>query len=342
MFRTKIKALAVLALLSWILWGCGSESGSSSEGGVAAGTRLELLSDGVEECTPLVREPNPDTESSHYDISKWDGWRPGAKGAVLGTLFDPGIGGVACIHRVGEILDEHIGLVNTFADQWSSSGSYSSGGLTASVKTAVSNFDVPFLKADTKMIILDRLVTVEDTSRDLTIHMAFAQSGSGNQTIIEQYSEGQGTAGVFISQIQGDKLRVWFAGVSEADDLKVQVMWEGDKSDDSFLISVCTDAGSGADWEAMGGGYAGSGGSDIALIARNNVARQLAEKYYVYLTVNDLERGSKKEIWLASETPPGTDGVLAYINEDMDGYPGLGFLGPNAYPEGVEDLAWTE
>ncbi|HOJ14314.1 MAG TPA: hypothetical protein PLS81_09880 [Deltaproteobacteria bacterium] len=334
--RSLAAVIALSVLAACLVSGCGSESGSGSSS-VAPGTPLELFSEDVEACTPLLEEASPDEGT--YDISSWEGWDPEADKSVFGTLFDPGIGRIACIHKVAEILDTHIGLVNTFSDEWSSSGTYTSAGMTAEVDTTVPQFVLPFLGFDSRLIALEKMVTLRVPSDNLTLHMAFSQSGEGNQIVIEQYSKGQTEAGVFIAQRQASKTRIWYAGVSAGD--KVQLMWEGDTSGLSFMISVCTNAG-GGNWEAMGGGFTSSGGDDIAVMARNNVAVQLEDEYYVHLTLNALEEGAAGQVLLASDNPPGTSGALAYINVDMDGYPGLGYLGPDAYPEDADALAWED
>jgi len=331
--KKTLLSFALMIASAWILSGCGSEGGTGEDGGVTPGTELALFSEKVRESTPYLEETSPGTGT--FDLSSWGGWDPGATHAVLGTLFDSGIGARACIHTVAQTLDDHIELVNSFTQNWGASGTYTAGGMTASVQTDVPAFVVPYLGFDTRFIALDRLVTLEKPSDGLTVHMAFAQSPGGNQTIIEQYTRGTGEAGVYIAQIQQDKVRIWYAGVSGAGGNKVQVLWEGNTTDQTFKISVCTNAAGGS-WEAMGGGSVSSSTGEIAVMARNNAASQA---YYVVLARSELERGRQADIVSAATDPPGTAGAEVYINEENGLC--LGFLGTGAYPDDIGDLAWS-
>lgn len=321
--------LAGLVLLALILAGCGSEGGTADDGGaVTPGTELALFTDKVKACTPYLDDPSPSPGS--YNLEGWSGWDPGATNTVLGTLFDPGIGEDQCLYAQIELLDAHIELVNTFAEDWETSGTYSENGLNAVVNTDVTTVTIPYLNVDSPP--MERLVTLNDPAHGLTIHMAFTQTGTG-QTIVSQYVQGD-ESGVYYAWFLGDKAGIWHASVR---DRKVQIVWEGNTAEKTFKISECSDA-AGLNWEAMGGGCIASPSDEMAFMARNHATGWSGDEYYLSITYGELEDGDEQTIMGAATDPPGSTGVLAYITEGNSQC--LGFLGVREYPDSVDELAW--
>lgn len=331
MIALRIRTVLAALVAAVVLAACGSESGSNGQGGVAAGTKLAAFTDKVRSCTPYLEEASP--SEGTYDLSAWSGWDPGATRTVLGTLFDEGIGEDACIHKVVQTIDSHIGLVNTFSEQWGSAGTYTSGNMTATVVTDVPEFEIPFWGYELP-ILFDRLITLEDSSSGLTVHMAFAQYGGDNQIVVGQYTLKTAEAGVYIAQIQDGKVMISYAGLSETTGVKVQIMWEGNTDEETFKISVCTNA-AGGNWEAMGGGGVSSSSEQIALMARNNAT---AQTYYIVLTKGELEEGRRVTIVSAATDPPASTGIESYISEESSAC--LGFFDTGDYPASLTDLAW--
>ncbi len=331
MNRSCVSMLSALFFLSLILGGCGSEgSDSDDSGGVTPGTGLEVFTGKVKACTPYLKESRPSTGS--YGLKEWNGWDPQATDTVLGKLFDPGIGGDECIYTQLEILDSHIELVNTFADEWGTSGTYTKSGITAVVNTDATIKTIPFLGPNFSLI--KRLVTLNDSSKGLTVHMAFSQT-STSQVVISQYVQGS-ESGVYYAEFLEDKVKFWCASV---DNHKVQIMWEGNTEQKTFKISECTDA-AGLNWEVIGGGSIDPLVDEMAFMARNHATNFSADEYYLAIALGDLEDGDEQEIINAATNPPGATGVLAYITEGNSLC--LGFLGVYEYHDNVEDLAWED
>lgn len=323
--------LTGLLFIVLILAGCGSEGGDSDDGGdITPGTELALFTDKVKACSPYLEESSPSTGDN--DLQDWSGWDPGATNTVLGKLFDPGIGGEESIYTQLEILDSHIELVNTFADEWETSGTYTESGITAVVDTDATINTIPFLGPNFSLI--ERLVTLNDSSQGLTVHMAFSQT-STSQVVISQYVKAS-ESGVYYAEFLGDKVKFWCASVGTR---KVQLWWEGDTAEHSFKISVCTDA-AGLNWEAMGGGSIDPLVDEIAVMARNHATDFSADEYYLTISYGDLEDGDEQDIIDSATIPTTSTGVLAYITEGDDLC--LGFLDMYDYPDDIDDLAWEE
>jgi hypothetical protein len=94
----------------------------------------------------------------------------------------------------------------------------------------------------------------------------------------------------------------------------------------------------------MGGGSIASPSSEMAFMARNDQNSNSSDPgtYYITTTLNDLENGTLQQPISAPATPPNpnTDSVQAYITE---GNPNcIGFLGPDQYPNTLDDLAWSQ
>ncbi len=211
--------------------------------------------------------------------------------------------------------------------------------MTAVVDTTFTTVTIPYWSDLDTQDTMDRLVTLTDPTKDLTINMAFYQSG-GNQTIVEQYVMGNAVSAAFYGKVVGTNVRIWFARIG---DHKVQGMWEGNTSSKTFKISECTNA-SGGNWEVMGGGSIASSSSEMAFMARNNQNTNSSDSdtYYITTTLSSLENGTLQPIINAFAQPPNpnTDSVQAYIIEGNDSC--LGFLGIGQYPNTLEDLAWVQ
>ncbi|HQI82238.1 MAG TPA: hypothetical protein PLR71_11865, partial [Deltaproteobacteria bacterium] len=135
---------------------------------------------------------------------------------------------------------------------------------------------------------------------------------------------------------EGDKVRIWHASVG---DRKVQMWWEGNTAEYWFKISECTDA-AGLNWEAMGGGSIDPVAGGMAIMARNNATNFSEDRYYLTLSLDELEDADEVDIIDGGEAPPSGTGVLAYITEGNSLC--LGFLGVREYPDEVDDLAWEQ
>ncbi|HPI93888.1 MAG TPA: hypothetical protein PLT09_06445 [Deltaproteobacteria bacterium] len=331
MNKSRIGILTGLVLFALILAGCGSEGGDSDDSGtITPGTELTLFTDKVKACTPYLEDSRPSTGDNN--LEEWSGWDPEATDTVLGKLFDSGIGEDECLYTQLEILDSHIEMANTFSDQWDTSGTYTEGGVTAVVDTSVTYVTIPFLNTDSPP--MERLMTLTDPAQGLNVHMAFAQTGTG-QTVVSQYVKGD-ESGVYYAWFIGNKVGIWLASVT---DRKVQIVWEGNTDEKTFKISECTDA-AGFNWEVMGGGSISSSVAEMAFMARNHATNLSDDEYYLSLTLGALEDGDERTIHDFSTDPPGSTGVLAYITEGNSLC--LGFLGVYEYPDDADDLAWED
>jgi hypothetical protein len=335
-------ALSAGALI--VLAGCGGGGGGGSNdtGGNGnktgpVGTKLGLYSDRVKSCTPYLSIGSLSSATGIL-LADWNSWSPDVSGSVLGKLFDPANGKDECIYSQVQVLDSHINLINQFSDQWLTSGTYTQGTMTAVVDTTATTVTIPFLGSDSPDT-MDRLVTLSDPAQNLTINMAFYQSGS-NQTIVEQYVMGNAVSAVLLARIIGSDVQIWFASIG---DHKVQGMWEGDTSSKTFKLSECTNASAG-NWEVMGGGSVANSTSEMAFMARNNQNNNSSDSdtYNITTTLNGLENDTLQSIFNADAKPPNpnTDMAQAYIT---DGDPEcFGFLGIQNYPNTLDDLAWGQ
>ncbi|HOS97720.1 MAG TPA: hypothetical protein PLU54_08710 [Deltaproteobacteria bacterium] len=319
-------------LVAVMLTGCGSEGSDEDGADITPGTELAYFTDKVKACMPYLERSSPSTGTT--DLKAWNGWNPRATSTVLGKLFDPGIGGDECLYTQLEILDSHIEMANAFADEWGTSGSYTKGGVTAVVDTSVTTVVIPYLGVDSPPV--SRLITMTDSSQDLTVHMAFSfLTNPPGQTLVSQYVKGT-ESGVYYAWFEGDKVRIWHASVG---DRKVQMWWEGNTAEYWFKISECTDA-AGLNWEAMGGGSIDPVAGGMAIMARNNATNFSEDRYYLTLSLDELEDADEVDIIDGGEAPPSGTGVLAYITEGNSLC--LGFLGVREYPDEVDDLAWEQ
>jgi hypothetical protein len=313
------------------LTACGTESNDST------GSALSTFSEEVKLCTPFLDGSGEDLGDNTLDA--WDAWDPQAQKSVLGKLFNPDIGQDECIVAQIEILDSHIAKVNEFIEYWGEDGTYTIGDMTAIIDNGTSSVYVPYLRgffADLSLISVEREITLTDSGDDLTIHMAFLNDG-GVEYIVTQYAIGSTQAGVYYTERDGDSLRVWHASVKTR---KVQFTWEGNTGEKWFKITQCSDAT--GNWEVMGGGSIVDEGIGMAFMARNDDTSSSNEEYYLTITLEELNNGTEPDdgiIALGTSTLSGS-GVLAYITE---GEPEcFGFLGPDAYPGSVGDLAWVQ
>ncbi|HVN70963.1 MAG TPA: hypothetical protein VMU10_02975, partial [Desulfomonilia bacterium] len=208
MNRSLSVLLASALVCVMILGGCGGGGGgggsSSSDNNnnnrnTTGGTKLSTYSDVVKSCTPYLTKGS--FTGGGVSLTAWNSWDPGASGSVLGKLFNPTNGKDECIYSQLQVLDAHIQLVNQFSDRWLTSGTYTQGSMSAVVDTTISSVTIPFL-APGKQDPIDRLVTVSVPAQNLTINMAFYQSG-GNQVVVEQYVIGDAESGVFYAMVMG-------------------------------------------------------------------------------------------------------------------------------------------
>jgi hypothetical protein len=327
-------ALIVLAGCGGGGGGGGNNSDDNGNNNGPVGTKLSLFTDQVKSCTPYLSLGSLSSATSNLMV--WNSWSPDASGSILGKLFDKANGQDECIYSQVQVLDSHINLVNQFSDRWLTSGTYTQGTMTAVVNTTATTVTIPFLGSDSPDS-MDRLVTLSDPTKDLTINMAFHQSG-GNQTIVEQYVMGNVSA-VFLARIIGSDVQIWFAGIG---DHKVQGMWEGNTASKTFKISECTNASAG-NWEVMGGGSVASSTSEMAFMARNDQNNNSSDSYtyYITATLNGLENGTLQPIINADAVPPTPNtGAQAYITEGAPEC--FGFLGRESYPNTLDDLAWVQ
>jgi hypothetical protein len=337
--------LSLLAGALIVLAGCGGggggggddNSGGNGNNTGPVGTKLGLYSDQVKSCTPYLSIGSLSSATGIL-LGDLNSWNPDVSGSILGKLFDPANGMDECLYSQVQVLDSQINLVNQFSDQWLTSGTYTQGTMTAVVDTTFTTVTIPYPNPVQIPDNMDRLVTLTDPTKDLTINMTFSQS-AGNQTIVEQYVMGNKSA-VFLARIIGSDVQIWFAGIG---DHKVQGMWEGDTSSKMFKITECTNA-SGGNWEVMGGGGIASSSDEMAFMARNNQNNNSSDSdtYYVTTTLGSLENGTLQQPINAVAQPPNpsTDSVQAYITEGNDSC--LGFLGIGQYPNTIEDLAWLQ
>jgi hypothetical protein len=335
--------LALFAVTLIVLAGCGGGGGGSNDTGGngdntgPVGTKLGLYSDRVKSCTPYISIGNLSSSTGSL-LGDWNSWSPDVSGSILGKLFDPSNGKDECIYNQVQVLDSHIQLVNQFSDRWLTSGTYTQGNMIAVVDTTFSTVTIPYLGSDSPDT-MDRLVTLSDPDQNLTINMAFYQSGD-NQTIVEQYVMGNAVSAAFYASFVGSDVRIWFASI---DDHKVQCMWEGNTGSKTFKISECTNASAG-NWEVMGGGSIASASSEMAFMARNNQNTNSSDSYtyYINTTLDSLENGTPQPgIINAVAVPPTPNtGAQAYITEgDPECF---GFLGIQNYPNTLDDLAWIQ
>jgi hypothetical protein len=330
-----VGALIVLAGCGGGGGGGGNNSDDDGNNNGPVGTKLSLFTGQVTSCTPYLSIGSLSSTTSNLMV--WNSWSPDASGSILGKLFDQANGQDECIYSQIKVLDSHIDLVNQFSDRWLTSGTYTQGTMTAVVNTTATTVTIPFLGSDSPDT-MDRLVTLSDPTKDLTINMAFYQGG-GNQTIVEQYVMGNAVSAVFLARIIGSEVQIWFAGIG---DHKVQGMWEGNTSSKTFKISECTNSSAG-NWEVMGGGGIASASSEMAFMARNNQNNNSSDSYtyYITTTLNGLENGTLQPIINADATPPSpTTGAQAYITEGN--VECFGFLGIENYPNTLDDLAWVQ
>jgi hypothetical protein len=327
-------ALIVLAGCGGGGGGGGNNSDDNGNDNGPVGTKLSLFTGQVTSCTPYLSIGSLSSAPGSL-LGDWNSWNPDVSGSILGKLFDPANGQDECIYSQVQVLDSHIDLVNQFSDRWLISGTYFQGTMTAVVDTSFTTVTIPIIGLDTQDT-MDRLVTLTDPTKDLTIYMAFYQSG-GNQTIVEQYVMGNAVSAAFYAKIIGNDVRIWFARIG---DHKVQGMWEGNTSTKTFKISECTNASEG-NWEVMGGGSVANSTSKMSFMARNNKNTNSSDSYYITTTLSGLENGTLQTILnaLARQPDPNTDSE-AYIT--VGNASCLGFLGIGQYPSTLDDLAWVQ
>ncbi len=306
---------------------CGTQSTTDEDNGAGALSSLQTFGDEVKLCTPYLGDST---------LEQWADWDPDVSGSVLGKLFDPDNGGFECIYSHIDLLDAHIEMVNEFVEDWDEDGQYIQGDMTATIDNDTSAVTIPYLGIDLWPISVDRVITLENVSQDLVVHMAFSIDGD-REYIVEQYAIGNTDAGVYYTERDGDSLRIWHASITTG---SVQFVWEGDVYEEWFKITQCSDAT--GNWEAMGGGSVSTSSSQMAFMARNDDTNDSLDEYYLTLTLNDLVTGNEPSGGIVG---PRTDplsgtGVLAYIT--LGNAKCFGFLGIGEYPDNTGDLAWDQ
>ncbi len=329
----KIFLLWAFIVISFLA-GCGDDSQGGSDNPTS--TALETFTDDVKECTPYIS--NIFSGGGTNDLSQWAAWNPNYQGTVLGKLFNPDNGGDECFYTQIAILDAHIGMVNEFRASWEAGGQHTINTVTATIDNTVTSVAVPYLKLYYPGLVnvaVDKEITL--VSGGLTVHMAFKISGS-RQIIVEQYTDGSATSGVYYAERDGDLLRIWHASVRGS---KVQFAWDADLGERTFRVTVCTDWGEDLNWEVMGGGSVESNNAEIALMARNYQNNGSNDEYYVQTTLYGLTHSTLTPLLADATHPDGSDGgVLAYIDEDM--IQCIEFLQFEEYPDSVSDLSWSD
>jgi hypothetical protein len=310
---------------------CGTETDDDDT--IASLSELQTFSDDVKLCTPFLEDSGQDLGDNYLD--EWSAWVPQAQGSVLGKIFNSDIGDDECIYNQIELLDSHIEMINEFVDDWDEDGDYTKGNMTATIDNTDKSVEIPYIGVDLWPVSVDRVITLEDSSENLTVHMGFLIDGD-TQYIVEQYEIGSTQAGVYYTQRNGDSLRIWHASAVTS---KVQFVWEGDTFEKWFKITQCSD--STGNWEVMGGGSVANSSSQMAFMARNDYTNVSDDEYYLTITRDDLTQGDEPDDGITALGDPlsGT-GVLAYITEGNDKC--FGFLGNNEYPDNISDLAWGQ
>jgi hypothetical protein len=331
MKKSRIFLSIAIMFLFASLTACGTETDDYT------GSPLSTFSDEVKLCTPFLEGSGQDLGDNSLD--EWSAWDPQVEGSVLGKLFNADIGQDECIYTQIEILDSLIAKVNEFLEYWGEDGTYTIGDMSATVDNDTGSVYVPYLRTFFSELIsvpVDREITLTDSGDDLTLYMAFLIDGDA-EYIVTQYAIGSTRAGVYYTERDGEELRIWHASVRTG---KVQFTWEGHAGDQWFTFTQCSDAT--GNWEVMGGGSIVDEGIGMAFMARNDDTSSSNEEYYLTITLEELNNGTEPDdgiIALGTSTLSG-NGVLAYITE---GEPEcFGFLGPDAYPGSVGDLAWVQ
>jgi hypothetical protein len=308
---------------------CGTESGD--DGTIAGLSELQTFSDDVKLCSPFLEDSGQDFGDNY--LNEWSAWDPQVLDSVLGKLFNPNIGDDESIYNQIELLDSHIEMINEFVNDWDEDGNYTQGNMTATIDNTDKSVEIPYIGVGWWPVSVDRVITLENSSENLTVNMGFLIDGE-TQYIVEQYEIGSTQAGVYYTERNGDSLRIWHASIVTS---KVQFIWEGDTFEKWFKITQCSD--STGNWEVMGGGSVANPSSQMAFMARNDYTT--GDEYYLTITLEELSQGDEPDDGITALGDPlsGT-GVLAYITEGNDKC--FGFLGNNEYPNTISDLAWGQ
>ena len=322
--------IAIIVLLAG-LTACGTESVDDDSS--SSISELQTFSADVKLCTPYLDDNGQDLGDSSLDV--WSAWDPQVQDSVLYKLFNADIGQDECIYTQIEILDSHIEMINEFVDDWDEDGDYTKGNMTVTIDNTENSVEIPYIGVALWPVSVDRVITLEDASANLTVHMGFWIDGD-SQYIVEQYEIGSTQAGVYYTERSGDFLRIWHASAATN---RVQFIWEGDIFEKWFKITQCSD--STGNWEVMGGGSIANSSSQMAFMARNDYTNTSGDEYYVTITLEELNQGDEPDDGVVAYlgTLSGA-GVLAYITTGNDKC--FDFLGNNEYPNNISDLAWGQ